>query len=55
VPLVQLELEIKGGMLLENIDKIGVSGMLADLMNKGTATKTPAELEDAIDQLGASI
>jgi zinc protease len=55
VPLVQLELEIKGGMLLENIDKIGVSGMLADLMNKGTATKTAAELEEAIDQLGASI
>jgi zinc protease len=55
VPLVQLQLEIKGGMLLESLDKIGVSGMLADLMNKGTATKTPAELEDAIDQLGAAI
>jgi zinc protease len=55
VPLVQLQLEIKGGMLLESTNKIGVSGMLADLMNKGTATKTPAELEDAIDQLGASI
>ena len=55
VPLVQLQLEIKGGMLLESTDKIGVSGMLADLMNKGTVTKRPAELEDAIDQLGASI
>jgi zinc protease len=55
VPLVQLQLEIKGGMLLENLEKIGVSRMLADLMNKGTATKTPSELEEAIDQLGASI
>jgi zinc protease len=55
VPLVQLQLEIKGGMLLEDLDKIGVSRMLADLMNKGTATKTPTELEEAIDQLGASI
>ncbi|MEN8815637.1 MAG: pitrilysin family protein [Nonlabens sp.] len=55
VPLVQLQLEIKGGMLLEDMNKIGVSGMLAELMNKGTATKTPAQLEEAIDQLGASI
>ncbi|MEO9954260.1 pitrilysin family protein [Nonlabens sp.] len=55
VPLVQLQLEVKGGMLLEDIKKIGVSNMLADLMNKGTATKTPAQLEETIDQLGANI
>jgi zinc protease len=55
VPLVQLQLEIKGAMLLEDINKIGVSRMLADLMIKGTASKTPTQLEEAIDQLGASI
>ena len=55
VPLVQFLIQIKGGMLLENQDKIGVSNLLADLMTKGTATKTPEELENEIEKLGASI
>jgi zinc protease len=55
VPLVVLQMEIKGGMLLENPDKIGVSNLLARLMLKGTETKTTKELEQAIDDLGASI
>ncbi|AGC75599.1 zinc protease [Nonlabens dokdonensis] len=55
VPLIQFQLDMKGGMLFEDIDKIGVSNMLAQLMNKGTATKTPEELEDAIEKLGANI
>jgi len=55
VPLVQFEIHLKGGMLLENPDKIGVSNLLADLMTKGTVTKTTEELESAIETLGASI
>jgi len=55
VPLVEFSLDIKGGMLLEDIDKIGVSNLLADLMMRGTTTKTPEELENAIQSLGASI
>jgi zinc protease len=55
VPLVRFEMDIKGGLLLEKADKIGVSNLLADLMTKGTATKTPAALESAIETLGASI
>lgn len=55
VPLVQFELEIKGGLLLEDKNKIGVSNLLANLMTKGTKNKTPEELENAIEMLGASI
>ncbi|KEZ94048.1 M16 family metallopeptidase [Nonlabens ulvanivorans] len=55
VPLVEFSMDIKGGMLLEDIDKVGVSNLLADLMMRGTATKTPEELENAIESLGASI
>jgi zinc protease len=55
VPLVQFRLQLKGGMLLENPDKIGVSHLLADLLTKGTATKTPEALENAIETLGASV
>ncbi|MEM9678808.1 MAG: pitrilysin family protein [Bacteroidota bacterium] len=55
VPLVQFELEIKGGLLLENYTKVGVSNLLANLMTRGTKTKTPEDLESAIESLGANI
>lgn len=55
VPLVEFELEIKGGLLLENSDKVGVSNLMAELMTKGTKTKTPEALENAIESLGAQI
>lgn len=55
VPLVQFEIVIDGGQLLEDINKVGVANMMARMMTQGTARKTPEELEDAIDQLGARI
>jgi zinc protease len=55
VPLVQFDLIIDGGLLLENIDKVGVANLLARMMTQGTKNKTPQELEEAIQQLGASI
>jgi len=55
VPLVQFRIQIKGGMLLEDKDKIGVSNLLASMLTKGTADKTPEELEHAIESLGARI
>jgi zinc protease len=55
LPLVQLRLEIDGGLMMEATDNTGVSNLLAELMMKGTANKTPEQLEEAIDMLGASI
>jgi len=55
VPLVQFNIVIDGGQLLESIDKVGVSNVLANMMTKGTKNKTPKELEAAIQQLGARI
>ncbi|MCJ7579705.1 MAG: insulinase family protein [Candidatus Aminicenantes bacterium] len=55
LPLVQFSLAIRGGMLLDEIDKVGVARLVGQLMNEGTANKTPIELEEAIDDLGASI
>lgn len=55
LPLVEFEITLKGGLMLEDPDKVGVSNLMADLMTKGTANKTPEELEEAIDLLGASI
>jgi len=55
LPLVQFSLRIDGGAWLEEMNQLGVAALMADVMEEGTATKTPAELEDAIGLLGASI
>src|SRR5215203_499531 len=55
VPLVQFNIVIDGGLLLDNINKVGVANMLARMMTQGTKNRTPLELEEAIQQLGASI
>jgi zinc protease len=55
VPLVQFEIVVDGGQLLEDFKKTGVANLTARLMTQGTARKTPQELEEAIQQLGASV
>ena len=55
VPLVELEIVIDGGQMLDRLDKVGVANMMAQMMTQGTRRKTPQELEEAIEQLGASI
>ncbi|MBN2869170.1 MAG: insulinase family protein, partial [Flavobacteriaceae bacterium] len=55
VPLVQFDITIPGGQLLDPEGKEGVASLFSDVMMQGTATKTPADLEEAIGLLGASI
>lgn len=55
LPLVAFELSIRGGHLQDPKDKAGIASLMADLMNEGTATRTAAELEEAIGLLGANI
>lgn len=55
LPLVQFDLTIEGGQLLDSLDKVGVANLVGELMQKGTKNKTTAELEEAIEALGASI
>ncbi|MCZ6701819.1 MAG: insulinase family protein, partial [Ignavibacteria bacterium] len=55
LPLINFAITIKGGMLLDNINKIGVANLITDEMMEGTKNKTPIELEEAIDELGSSI
>ena len=54
-PMVQFGLEIRGGMLVEAPGRTGVANLLAETMMEGTARRTPEELEEAIDLLGASL
>uniref|UniRef100_UPI0025844F5D M16 family metallopeptidase n=1 Tax=uncultured Massilia sp. TaxID=169973 RepID=UPI0025844F5D len=55
VPLVQFDIAIDGGLLLDNPDKVGVANLMARMLTQGTAKKTPEQLEEAIQQLGAAI
>jgi len=55
VPLVQFNLVIEGGLLLDDPEKVGVANLMAVMMTQGTKSKTPAQLEEAIQQLGARI
>ncbi len=55
VPLVQFNIVLEGGLLLDDPNKVGVANLVGRLMTQGTKNKTPVELEEAIQQLGASI
>ena len=47
--------ENQSGQLLDVPHKVGVANLLAETMTEGTASKTSAELEKAIDMLGSTI
>jgi zinc protease len=55
LPLVTFSITIKGGLYLDEITKVGTANLLAGLLKEGTKNKTPIELEEAINSLGASI
>lgn len=55
LPLVNFSLVIKGGHYLDKKEKAGVASLVSTLMMEGTANRTPLELEEAIDKLGARI
>ena len=55
LPLIQYSIVLDGGHLIAPKDKAGVASFLASMLMEGTANKTPEELEEAIDLLGARI
>ena len=55
IPTVNFSLVMEGGHLLDDKNKNGVANLMTDIMMEGTANKTPQELEEEIELLGASI
>ena len=55
IPTVNFSLVIEGGHLLDDIKKNGIANLMTDIMMEGTLNKTPEELEEEIEMLGASI
>lgn len=55
LPIINFSIVMDGGHLLDDINKNGVANLMTDIMMEGTATKTPEQLEEEIELLGASI
>ncbi|MBB6226160.1 zinc protease [Polymorphobacter multimanifer] len=55
LPLVSFQLSIDGGRLLDDVKKPGAASLLAQMLTRGTRTKTAAELENALKSLGATL
>ena len=54
-PLASFELSIEGGRLFDDPAKPGAASLLARMFDRGTETRTPAELENALKALGATV
>lgn len=55
LPLVDFQISIKGGLLLDDNNKIGSANLVSKMLMQGTKNKTPLELEQAIEDLGSRI
>jgi len=55
VPLVEFQITIKGGLLLDDKNKVGAANLATRMLMQGTKNKTPIELEQALEDLGSSI
>ena len=54
-PLINFSLRLDAGRQYGSAEKPAIAALTADMLEKGTAKKTTAELEDAIKSLGSSI
>ena len=55
IPLVAFSLVLPGGQWLDKPGREGAASLLAGLSTQGTRNRTPAELEQALGLLGASV
>jgi zinc protease len=55
VPIVTVQLLIKSGASAENIKKAGLANLTADMLTKGTKTRTAEQIAEEMEFLGASI
>ena len=54
IPMVNLNIAIDGGSILDPDGKRGTASINASMMNEGTAERTAVEIEQALKRLGAS-
>jgi zinc protease len=55
LPLVSLELQLRGGASAHPAARAGLAAFTADMIDEGTTTRTALEIADAVDLLGATL
>jgi zinc protease len=55
VPIVTVQLLVRSGASSEGIEKAGLANMTADMLTKGTKTRTAEQIAEEMEFLGASI
>jgi zinc protease len=54
-PIVQVNLYVPSGAAADPAQQAGLAGLTADLLTKGTATRTATEISEAIEQVGGTL
>lgn len=55
IPVVRFSLVLEGGQLLDTREKAGVANFVAEMLDKGTQSRSTAEFENTLKSLGATI
>jgi predicted Zn-dependent peptidase len=55
LPLVSLELQLRGGASAHPAAQAGLAALVADMVDEGTSTRSALEIADAVDLLGATL
>lgn len=55
LPIVTIKVTIQAGPLWEPEDRAGLAYLTASLLTRGTATRTAAQIDEAVDFIGASL
>lgn len=54
-PAVWFRLAMPAGAIRDTPEKVGLATMVADMLDKGTTTRTESQIADTVDGLGASL
>ncbi|HLC21727.1 MAG TPA: pitrilysin family protein [Candidatus Methylomirabilis sp.] len=55
LPIVTIKVTVQAGSLWEPEDRAGLANLTASLLTRGTATRTAAQIDEAVDFIGASL
>lgn len=55
LPIVYLNVAIKGGAANDPTDQSGVTNFVGEMMLRGTKSRSKAQIDEALDQLGATL
>ncbi|HZP79995.1 MAG TPA: pitrilysin family protein [Chthonomonadaceae bacterium] len=54
-PALWIRLAVPAGSIRDTADRVGLAAMAADLLDKGTTTRTETQIADTVDGLGARL